>query len=402
VKLGYFVPEFPGQTHIFFWRELKALRKLGVDADIVSTRMPDRSIICHAWSEAAMRETTYLFPPTIGGMCRAAVDVLVAGPSRWIDCLRSIASVDDLGLAGKLRLFALVLMGAHLARIARDRGWTHIHAHSCADVALVAAYSKLLFGLPYSLTLHGPLNYFGPGQREKWRHAEFAIVITELLKREVGEQLPFFAQDKIEVAAMGVDLENFTRHTPYVAAKPGETLRLVSCGRLHEGKGHQDVFEAIARLRDRGVDVYHSVLGEGPWRAALEARIAELNLSDRVQLRGAVAEEGVRQALETANIFVLGSHEEGIGVATMEAMSLEMPVVVTGVGGVPELVTDGVHGRLVPTRDPNAMAEAVMEVAGDPDRAVAMGKAGRARIVEKFSSEVSARAIARRLGVEVT
>lgn len=396
MKIGYFLPEFPGQTHIFFWRELKILRQLGVTADVVSTRKPERSIICHAWSDEAMRETVYLFPLRAGDVWRSAVDVFRAGRARWSKCLDAISTVRELNVRGKLRMFGLVLMGARLAQLARERGWQHIHAHSCADVAFVAMFAHLLFDIPYSLTLHGPLSYFGPGQRVKWRYASFAIVITEVLKREVAMQLPDFPQSRIDVAPMGVDVKTFTRRKPYSPPERDGVLKLVSCGRLHEGKGHQDLFEAVALMRQRGVNLRLLVLGEGPARTMLEDTIAALGLRDAVELKGAVSEEGVRDALEEAHIFVLGSREEGIGVATMEAMALEVPVIVTGVGGVPELVRDGIDGRLVRPRDPEGMANTIQSVAADP-RITEFGKAGRQRIIEKFSSDVSARALAKRL-----
>jgi starch synthase len=85
----------------------------------------------------------------------------------------------------------------------------------------------------------------------------------------------------------------------------------------------------------------------------------------------------------------------------MEGMAMGLPVVVTRVGGVPELVRDGVDGLLVPPSDPNAMADALVRVLADPVIASAMGRSGCARVHEKFGSRVSARVIARRLGIAV-
>ena len=77
--IGYLIPEFPGQTHIFFWREIQELRQLGVQPDLVSTRPPDQRIQSHEWSRQAVAQTTYLFPPTVGACWEAWSNCSAAG-----------------------------------------------------------------------------------------------------------------------------------------------------------------------------------------------------------------------------------------------------------------------------------------------------------------------------------
>ena len=399
IKLGYFVPEFPGQTHIFFWREMKALKKLGVEVEVVSTQQPERAIICHAWSEEAIRATTYLFPIDGSSLLNAIGRVLGAGPSRISKCLGVIARADGASLKHRLRMFALIIMGGHIANLAKSRGWKHVHVHSCADAAYIGLFAKILADVPYSLTLHGPLSYFGPSQRDKWFGVEFGIIITERIRTEFLETFPDFPPDRIEIAPMGVDLEVLTRSQPYTPWTVADgTVRTISCGRLHPAKGHQEVIRAVALLRDAGIRMHLTILGEGPYRPQLEALIAELKVQDDVTLMGAVAEEVVREQLEDAHIFILASHEEPLGVAIMEAMAMGMPVLSTNAGGVPELVRSGVDGYLVAPRAPQEIVDAVQRIIADPDMASRFGANGRARVEEKFSAEVSARVIARRSG----
>jgi glycosyltransferase involved in cell wall biosynthesis len=180
-------------------------------------------------------------------------------------------------------------------------------------------------------------------------------------------------------------------------ARRGGPVAIVSCGRLDPGKGHADLIEAVSILVKNGIDATLTILGEGPQRSVLEN--LRKPLGERVKLPGATAEGGVRAALESANIFALASHDEAIGVATMEAMSMELPVIVTRVGGVPDLVRDGIDGLLVKAGTPGAIAGAVERLLDDPDRAAQMGQNGAARIRRSFTSRVSAEALARRLGV---
>jgi glycosyltransferase involved in cell wall biosynthesis len=131
----------------------------------------------------------------------------------------------------------------------------------------------------------------------------------------------------------------------------------------------------------------------------LERRIERRELQEVVELAGSMDEESVRVRLESSHLFALASHDEALGVATMEAMAMQRPVVATDVGGVHELVIDGETGRLVPVHNPHHIAGAIKEIANDPEMAKRMGERGRHRIRAGFSSDQSAKAIASRLGL---
>ncbi len=396
-RICVLIPHFPSQTAAFFWREIGALERLGVPVIVTSTRPPEASEICHAWSREAIARTTYLFPLTPARLGRALLG-LAGGAGGWGRCLGAVHAAAGLGSGARMRLLGLVLLGGELARVARRRGATHLHAHSCADAAFIVLFASLLTGIPYSLTLHGRLTGYGPGQNIKWGLARFGITVNQALRKDVLEGVAGLDESRIDVVAMGVDTGRFARTTPYRAPAAGEVLRLVSCGRLHEGKGHQDVLRAMADLRRRGLGVELDLLGEGPARGMLESLVAELGLGGCVRLAGAVDEAAVRDHLDRAHAFVLASHDEAIGVATMEAMAMELPVVVARVGGVGELVRDAVEGLMVPPRDPAALAEALARLGTDPELCERLGRAGRERVVGEFGSERSARVLASRLG----
>jgi glycosyltransferase involved in cell wall biosynthesis len=262
---------------------------------------------------------------------------------------------------------------------------------------MIALFASKISGVPYSLTLHGRIGDYGPGQDVKWRHAAFGTTVTQTLKRELLAAVPGLDGTKIGVAAMGVDTVTFTRRAAYAPAKAGDVVRLVSCGRLHPGKGHGRLIEAVALLKRGGVRAELRILGEGPARGELEALARSSGVQDAVELPGAKSEEVVRETLEASHVFALASRDEAIGVATMEAMCMALPVVVTDVGGVGELVRNSVDGLLVAPEDAAGIASAVSSLVSDPALAAAMGSAGAARIRERFHSGVSAAALAERL-----
>lgn len=394
------IPHYPSQTHVFFRREIEALRRLGVPASVLSTRRPPAEETCHAWTRQAMAETRYLLPVGLRGALDALLTVLLRLPGSGGAVWRRYRDCRSSGSGGRLRTAALVAMGAVAARHARRLGVRHIHAHSAADAAYVALFAAAWEQLPYSVTLHGRLEDYGGGQRAKWGHAAFGIAVNSRLRAEILAAVPGLAPDRIHVAPMGVDVERFGRSAPWRAPAPGEPLRVVTCGRLHRTKGHQDLIESVALLAAGGTQVRLDVIGEGPDRPMLEAAIAKLGAASFVKLAGALDGDAVRERLAAAHVFALASHEEAVGVATMEAMAMEMPVVVTDVGGVSELVRHGIDGHLVPARNPAALAAALAQVAADADASRRMGRAGAARVRELFHSGRSAELLSRLAGLD--
>jgi colanic acid/amylovoran biosynthesis glycosyltransferase len=395
--VGYLIPEFPGQTHIFFWREMGALRTAGIEPELVSTRLPSRSIISHDWAEEAMRLTEYLFPLKPKALGSTIVELVRGGPKAWARCALAIGTGQG-SIKDKLRRAPLVLFGAELAAVARREGWTHVHVHSCANAASVAMFAHFLSGMTYSITLHGPLEDYGPDQPQKWANAAFAIVITQRLLEEVGTELAGALPPIIKVAPMGVDVEKFKRTTPYVPWRGEGPFQVFSCGRLNPCKGHDDLIKAIGLVRKEGIDARLAIAGEddsgtGQYRAYLEKLIADEGLKEHVTLLGAVSEQVVRKGIETAHAFGLASLHEPLGVAIMEAMAMSTPVVVAKGGGVTELVSDGEDGLLATPQEPATVAAKLVQLARDPALASRLVEAGRRKVTKSFHQHMSAEAL---------
>jgi colanic acid/amylovoran biosynthesis glycosyltransferase len=397
-RVGILIPEFPGQTHSFFWRELARLKDHGVEGVLISTRKPPPGLVCHAWTQEAAARTHYLVPPSLD-LGVAAIRVLTKSFLQLPACVRAIAKAEGLDARGRARLSSLAAVGAQLVALSQREGFSHVHVHSAADAAHVALFAHLLGGVSYSLTLHGPLSDYGPNQQAKWANAAFGIVITKKLQLEMREELGASLPPKLVVAPMGVQVDRYIRTSPYVPWGGSGCLRVFSCGRLNPVKGHLELAEAVAALNARGMDVQLRVAGEDDaggagYRLILERELKARGLEPYVKLLGAIADGEVKRELEEAHIFALASHHEPLGVAIMEAMALSLPVVVTSAGGVTELVDDGVDGLLVPPREPSKMAERISEVAASPGLARELGQKARLKIESQFDSGISARHIA--------
>jgi glycosyltransferase involved in cell wall biosynthesis len=370
---------------------------MGIESVLISTRLPARTLMSTSWGEEARRRTHYLFP--LGALeALRCVARLFTAPARGIfAALRLILRRQEHGQS-RAKMLGLLLVSARLARIASAKRLGHVHVHSCGNAAIIAMFSRLLGGPTYGLTLHNPLDTYGGNQAAKWSNALYGIVITDRIREEVERVLKGHLPPSIAVAPMGVETDRFARTKPYPSNVAGQRFRIVCCARLNFAKGHLDLLDAFSLMVKRGSDVELQIAGEDDaggqgFRKDVERRIAELGLGDRVTLLGAQPEEKIQELLETAHIFVLASHEEPLGVALMEAMSMEVPVVATNAGGVPTLIRDGVEGLLVPARNAQALAGAIAALIAAPDLCASLGRAGRRRVVEGFSSRRSAQTI---------
>lgn len=395
-RIAYFAPEFPGQTHAFMWREYQALLDLGMSVDLVSTQCPPKQIISHSWSQAAKEATEYLVPFTLTDYLGAGLEIIKAGPVAWWRCLKSMLGANDLSITEKLRLPIWILMAGKLIQNANQKAWTHIHVSSCANAANIAMFSKLLGGPDYSISLLGPrLEDYGPNQPQKWQHAKFALIMSDLLLQDVKQKLAGYLPNKMEVAPVGVNLSKMKREHPYIAWNGDEPCRLYACGRLNLVKGYSYLIETIEILKQEGWTIKLRIAGEDEqggqgYRQDVEQLIQSKGLSDEIELLGAVSSEQNRQENANAHVYVQASLDEGVSVAIMEAMAMEIPVVVTDVGGNYELVDNGVNGIMVPPQNPQLMAEKIVKILRNPELAQKLSQKSREKVADKFHHRRSA------------
>ena len=393
LKIGYLIPQFPGQTHIFFWRELMELEKRGVNAQIFSTRLPPPSLMSHNWSQTGIERTIYIGRPKL----RDIFSSIFTLPYREIG-----STIRQDGKAFLKDVLICAPAAKRLLRECRTKGISHVHVHSCARAALIATLAHHMGGLSYSLTLHGPMSDYGTGQPMKWRHAKFATIITEKLLAEVHETLGNDAPAKLVVQPMGVDTMEMARTNTYIPAIPNAKIKLFSCGRLNIVKGHQDLMQAVRILVDRGLNIALEIAGEDDdggqgYHQVLSTLLKDLGLENHVRLLGAIDVQSVRQKLQDAHIFALASWHEPLGVAYMEAMACGVPTIGTNAGGVRELIQDGINGRLVKPKTPIEMADTIQDIINTPDQALALSKEGRNHIVNHYRSSLGAEVLKREI-----
>lgn len=383
MKLGMLIPEFPTQTHVFFWREIEALRSLGVDVDILSTRRPAEACP-HEFAKLATQQTHYVYPPS-------KRSVLLSGfhPMKVAKALEYILSLSE-PAKRKARALGYLACAADLVHHAKKQGLDHIHTHSCADAAHVVAMARILGGPPFSLHLHGDLPVYGKDHRQKMAEATFVAAAAKPMERQLVQDAGV-PQERAVTLWMGVDTSRFK---PRVLgpARSGP-MHLVSVGRLNLCKGHRFALQAMRKALDEGADIRYTIAGSGPDEAEIRAAVAEGNFGDRVKLVGSLGESGVLELLLSADAFVLSS--VGLGeaspVAVMESMAAGVPVISSIIGGTPDMITDGVDGLLVEQQDVAGLTRAMKRLAQDEPFRRKLADGARKRALEQFDSKSTAR-----------
>lgn len=384
MRVGYLVPEFPGQTHVFFWREALALRSFGDETRFFSTRRPPADSCPHAFDREARATTEYVFPPRPLGVARALARAPLAG-ARFATYL---ASLDDSPM-GRARVAAMIPSALDLAERCRQARIDHLHVHSCANSAHLAALSRLAGGPPYSVVVHGDLEVYGTSHRSKMGGAAFVVTVTRPLRDEV-HAIPGLASQRVEVITMGVNADEFVPGPERETAS--NTLTLVTVARLALTKGHELVFRALKNARASGHDVRYLLVGSGPYEPELRRLVGELGIGEHVEILGSLSETEVRRVLqERADVFVLASEVEAAPVAIMEAAACGVPVITSRVGGTPDMLVPGESGLFIEQRDVDALTTHVEALARDPERRAALGRGARERAVARFDSRVCAR-----------
>ena len=317
-------------------------------------------------------------------------------------------------LAALLRPGLLRLLPVFLRDLARDRTrnrWRrfgqacvmaselpgeirHLHVHYLHTPASVIRYAALLAGLTWSFSAHAKDIWTTQDweKREKIASAGWGVTCTRDGHREL-ERLSD-RPDKVALVYHGLDLVRFPAPGPRSArngSDANDPVRFVTIGRAVAKKGFDDLLEALAQLPCT-LNWRLTHIGGGEKLKALQAQAQALGLDDRITWAGPKAQDEVIAALRVADLFVLPSKEAGDGDrdglpnVVMEAASQGLPIVATDFAGIPEFVRDGVEGLLVPPGDVAALAAALGELAGAPEKRAVLGEAAYARLTDAFSA----------------
>ncbi|MFV1876502.1 glycosyltransferase family 4 protein [Nioella sp.] len=392
MKIAYLTGEYPRATDTFIKREVAALRAEGLDVLTCSIRRTgDEHLVGEEQRQEAAR-TFHVLPAVANPLTMARAELaMLPRLGRYFRALALAWRTAPKGIKGRAYNLIYFTEAVVLAHHLRKNGVQHLHNHIAKSSCTVAMLASELSGIPYSFTLHGPDIFFAPDHwrlDEKIARARFVACISEFCR---SQAMFFSAQGhwgKLKIIHCGVEPERYE-----IGERDGNKLLFV--GRLAAVKGVPVLLEALAEARRTRPDLTLTLVGDGPDRAALEAQSRALDLAGAVTFAGYRSQSDVAELLARHDALILPSFAEGVPVVLMEAMAARMPVIATAVGGVSELVEDGINGYLVAPGDGAALRAAILRVMKDSALRQRMGGAGRAKVEAHFTATTEAARLAR-------
>jgi colanic acid/amylovoran biosynthesis glycosyltransferase len=385
-RIAYLLSQYPGISHTFLLQEILGLRELGFDIATASINAPDRAKDQLTPAEAEAAATTFYIKPI--PWPRATMRLLriaCTTPGCVLRCIRAALRLEPSSVRQRLYSLFYVAEAILLADWMHRRGITHLHIHFGGAVATVGFLASAAARIPYSLTIHGPDEFFdeeGFHLRQKLESAAFVIAISHYCRSQLMRIAPPAYWDRFETVRLGIRPELLPER---VASHSRNPLKLIMVGRLVPTKGPLFLLQALERVRNQGIAVSLSLVGDGPERADLEAFIEKHGLAEIVTLTGALNHDQALEQVAAADLFILASFAEGIPVSLMEAMALGVPCISTYIAGIPELIESDRDGVLVPAGSVDDLAEAILRLARDPELRQRLAVAARNRVLREYS-----------------
>lgn len=397
---------YPRLSETFIAQEILGLERRGLDLEIVSLRHPyDPSIHpIHREIEAPIRYLPEYLHDEPRRVLRAwwrmrRLPGYRAVRSLWLKDLRRDFTRNRIRRFGQALVFAAEL----------PESVKLLYVHYLHTPASVTRYAARLKGLPYSISAHAKDIWTSPDWelKEKLEDCRWLTTCTEANRQHLSNLAP---DADVFLTYHGLDADRFpspTRLAGPDGSSPDRPVQLLGVARLVAKKGVDTLLDAL-KLLPADLHWRYTHIGGGAEKERIQAKARKLGLFRRIDWQGAKAQAEVILAYQKADLFVMASRiaadgdRDGLPNVLMEAGSQELAAVTTAVSAVPELITYGENGLLVPPDNPEALASALESLIRDPERRLQMGKTARAIVLERFSMNPGLDTLTARLRTELT
>jgi glycosyltransferase involved in cell wall biosynthesis len=371
LDVAYVLLRFPSLTETFIAEEMRHIQMKGLHLRLYSLLSPREKAI-HAVSRQLLSQANYAPGLLSWSLWYAQLYWLLKSPAGYFTLLTTILRQPAPRASFLLKRLVMFLKGIWLAKDLEHTTVELIHVHFAWLPSIAGIIASRLLQVPFTVTTHAYDIYSEQNDLLGLvcSRAQHILTISEANKRAILAQNPGLAPSKVTVLHCGIDMDAFC---PPSERPPHKTLEITSIGSLLSKKGHEHLIRACSLLQAQHVDFRCMIVGSGELERQLQDLISRLDLDNRVFLAGAKSQDWIRERLRDSDVFVLAcvtngdatGDRDGIPVAIMEAMAMQLPVVSTPVSGIPELVRNEETGLLVPERDESRLVEAVLRLAQD-------------------------------------
>jgi colanic acid/amylovoran biosynthesis glycosyltransferase len=378
-RVGYVLKRYPRYSETFIVNEILAHETAGLEIEIFALRPSSdthfQDII------ARVRAPVHYLP----------AEAHLLASDFWMTFAAADASILDLRGAIEAARGAEardVHQAVLLAKLSRQHGIQHLHAHFGSVATTVARLAARFAGLPYSFTAHAKDIFHQsvqPDDMHRKLHDAATVVTVSDYNVDYLRQVYGPVAQRVTRIYNGLDLDRF----PYMAPDNRPPL-IVAVGRLVEKKGFADLVEACAILVGRGRHFTCQIVGAGPLEGDLREQIDRLGLEGRVELTGPRPQGELVAYVQHAAAFVApctvgaDGNRDGLPTVLLEAMALGTPCVSTDVTGIPEVLHHGETGLMVPQRNPAALADALQGLLAEPAWGARLARRARRLIETEF------------------
>jgi colanic acid/amylovoran biosynthesis glycosyltransferase len=384
-RVAYFLSRYPAVSHTFFLKEVLGLRQLGFEIETASVNPPDRPVSQLPTREAEEARTTYCLKQSgFWEVFFVLVTVTFAFPQVGFRGFKAAMSLGGWDLLRKIYALFYMVEAFLLGHWMRKRNLDHLHVHFGGPVSTVAMLAARAWGFNYSITIHGPEEFYEVELSylpRKIEQAKFIFCISDFCRSQLMKYCDPSDWNKMHVVRLGVDTDEFN----LLGRTVNVPLQIVCVGRLVPAKGQHILLRAFSHLHLKDHVAHLTFIGDGPDRPSLEREVAEHGLSGRVTFCGALNHDQTRERLSQADIFALASFAEGIPVALMEAMAMGIPCISTIIAGIPELIRHDIDGLLVPPSSVESFASAIESLLIDDHLRRRLGASARTRVIEHYN-----------------
>jgi len=390
LKVAYILLRFPVLTETFVADEIWEMQQQGVCVHLFSLLLPRQEPV-HPISRRSAQQVRYAPEFYSWRLWRAQLCFFIRAPLIYLASFNRLVRqpYPRAFMPLFLKRILIFLKAVALAHELKSLFIQVLHTHFAWLSGAATSVISNLLGIPFTVTVHA-YDIFALSELLclTARSASRIIAISEYNKKRVLELCPGLDRDLILVIHCGIGLEFFT---PEVRARQPGPLSILSVGRLMEKKGYAYLIQACQQLKTRGIDFRCTIIGKGADEEKLRKLIHDCDLKGRVTLAGAWQRDDVLMACGRSDVFVLasfvarGGDRDGIPVVLMEAMAMQLPVISTQVSGVPELVRHLDTGWLVPERNAEAIADAIVHLASDDTLRARLAHNGRVLVEREFN-----------------
>ncbi len=389
-RVGYVVKRYPRYSETFIVREILAHEQAGLEIEIFSLRPTNDGHFQDLISRVKAR-VNYCYFPADGLLPETLAAASLTASHFWKSAAVAAAELPDVFTAlGEVQdeEARYVYQAMAIAAEVKRKGISHLHAPFASEATTVARLAAKFAGIDYSFTARAKDIFHESVQtgdlEQKLRDASGVVTISDFhldyLRTTYGP-----LADKVIRVYNGLDLQEF----PYSSPQKRPPV-ILGVGRLVEKKGFADLVDACSLLVGHGIRFQCRIVGAGPLRPELEARIEANRLGENVQLIGPRPQFQVIEEMRRASVLAMpcivgrDGDRDGLPNVIQEALALGTPVVSTDVTGIPEVVRDGETGLQVPQNDPRALAIALQRLLLDADLRVQLACTAREMMEAEF------------------